>query len=172
MRRWLVVGLLVFTIGFQWGQANATQDADCQAVAQPNVMEFSFPIPEKDIFEWYQEKTADNDLEYAWQINLEGSETRSDYELGIYLYKYPGSAPRRGDFKKLLSGSQVSVWDKKGSLMADMKIAALIESDRLIIRVTDKATVGALMATNPRTAYFNVRSPYSELNFATSKTLD
>jgi hypothetical protein len=159
MKIWVLFSLLILAIGIAGKQAKAFQETDIQAIFRPNILEFSFRIPNNDTFEWYQEKTPDNDLEYAWQIRLEGTEQRSNCEFGVYLFKYPGSKPMKGTFKKLISRSQVSAWDQNGIQKPDMKIMALVENKRLIIRVTDKATIGALMANNPKTVYFTVRSP-------------
>jgi hypothetical protein len=168
MRNWVVLSLLILVIGILGEQANAIQETDIQEIIRPNILEFSFLISDKDTFEWYQDKTPDNDLEYAWQIRLEGTETRSNYEFGVYLFKYPSSKPTKGDFKKLISRSQVSVWDQNGNQNKDMKIMALVENNRLIIRVTDKGTIAALMANDPKTVYFTIRSPY---NFTTKRML-
>ncbi|MGA7827547.1 MAG: hypothetical protein WCA04_07810 [Geobacteraceae bacterium] len=159
MRNWLILSLLILAIGITSEQTNAFQEPDIQAIIRPNVLEFIFPIPNKDTFEWYQDNTPDNDLEYAWQIRLEGTEKRSDYEFGVYLFKYPGSKPAKGNFTKLISRAQVSIWDQNGNQNKEMKISALVENSRLIIRVTDKRTIGALMANHPKTVYFTVRAP-------------
>lgn len=168
MRNWLIFALLVLGIGVAYGQSNEIQETDVHIIFKPDLLEFSFPIPNRDVFEWYQDKTPDNDLEYAWEIRLGGTETRSNYEFGVYLYKYPGSKPTKGDFKKLISESQVSVWNRNGSLNTDLKIKAHIKYDRLIVRVTDKDTISALTVNKPKFVYFTVRTPY---NFTTQRQL-
>jgi len=172
MKICVVLVILALSIGIGWGQANATEDMGCKALVKSNAIEFSFPVPNKEIFEWCQDKTTDNYLEYVWQVALEGVEPKYNYQFGIYLFKFPGSKQRKGDLKKLISQAQVSVWElKTGSVRQDMKIQAVIKSDRLIIRVTDKATISALMANKPTIAHFNVYTPYKELNLVTSTTL-
>jgi hypothetical protein len=63
MRNWVVLSLLILVIGNLDKQANAIQETDIQEIIRPNILEFSFSVSNKDTFEWYQDKTPDNDLE-------------------------------------------------------------------------------------------------------------
>jgi len=66
-----------------------------------------FPLEARSEWIWYQPTTPDNALEYAWSAEVENGGSR--YEFGFFLFKYPGRAPRSGDFGALVRAGQISV---------------------------------------------------------------
>jgi hypothetical protein len=69
--------------------------------------------------------------------------------------------------------AQFSVWDiDTYSLREDLPIDVHIETDKIVIIVSDKATVKALFSSKPTIAHFKVDTPYSELNFETTAPIE
>jgi hypothetical protein len=167
-----ILFIFVLILGVEWRQAYASEDMGCKAIVKTGAMDFSFPIPPKDVFEWYQDKTKDNCMEYAWNVSLK---IKGDdyYKFGVYLFKYPGAKSIKGSLEKLISICQTSFWDPNGATIDHMKIqSVVIEKDRLLIHITDKATIRKLMANKPKEAYFQVVTPYEELNFRAINKLE
>lgn len=146
---------------------------ECRAVVQGQQARFIFPLPGMEEFTWYRSQTRENHLEYSWQVALEGSQPKYPFEFGIYLFKFPGRKEQTGSLEKLISRAQASVWDRATSnVREDLPIERLIERDKLIILVSNRATFEALFAHKPTVAHCMVYTPYKQLNFETSTRIE
>lgn len=141
----------------------------CKATIQNHVAKFTFPLPAKNEFKWNQQQTKDDSLEYTWQVSLEGSDLKYKYKFGVYLFKFPGAKEIKGSLNKLFKMAQFTVWEiNPNSFREDLPIDVHIETDKIVIIVSDKATMKALLSNKPTIAHFMVDTPYSEINFETT----
>jgi len=171
-----IIGLFMvlsfFVSGFAWGQETADYDKKCTAVVQGQRAQFSFSLPERQLWEWNLKETEDNKLEYTWEISLTGTDSKGKYNFGVYLFKYPHSQEVRGDIDRLISDAQTSVWDQSLSIRDDLTIKSTIQDKKLLLNVTDSKTFAELFSQKPTIAHCRVSTPYPEINYISETQIE
>jgi hypothetical protein len=132
------------------------------AVVTARSAEFFIPVTHDRQWRWYRTTTPDNDLEYCWQVGV--SSGGVEYELGFYLFKFPGSAEGVGDLAQLLKAGQASLWrrrdpDDGGSVVTGAGVSVVVRDGGVVVRVSDAATVRMVFADRPSTAKVLTRTP-------------
>ncbi len=169
--RLLFLAMIVFC-STALGEQPATE-MNCSAVIRGNTAQFTFPLPERQVWSWYRKETSDNDLEYAWEVILGGSKGTGKYSFGVYLFKYPGSQEARGSINQFLLRAQSSVWDNSSSrIRNDLIIRSSIEGRNLVIKVSDKKTFSELFAQRPSIANCRVVTPYEGASYRSGIPLE
>lgn len=131
------------------------------AVVTPANAEFSIPVSRGYRWRWARSTTADNASEYRWEIGLTSGQ--DEYHFGFSLFKYPGSKEASGDLAALLKAGQASVWRRTpsggGSVVEEAKVSVSPADGRVIVRVSDPATLRLLFADRPSKAKVLTRTP-------------
>ena len=126
--------------------------------------EFSFPVARQQAWRWARAETADNALEYRWEIGIRSG--GGEYQFGFSLFKYPGSKEETGSLGALLNAGQASLWklqaDGSGSLIKEAKVYATAGDGCVTIRVSDPASIHLLFGDRPSEAKALSRMPGSE----------
>ena len=163
-----IIGLLTLFVitltSLVWAQP-ADYERKCTAIVRGQTSEFSFPLPKRQTWNWNMKETNDNSQEYTWEISLSGTDSKSMYNFGVYLFKYPNSQEVTGSVDKLISAGQTSVWDQSSSLREDLTVQSIVKDQKLILKVSDKKTFSELFSQKPTIAHCLVRTPYEDLNF-------
>jgi hypothetical protein len=164
-----IIGLFIFlslvASGFAGGQETADYEKKCISSVQGQTAQFSFSLPKRQIWTWNMKETEDNNLEYTWEISLTGVDSKSTYNFGVYLFKYPHSQEVNGSIDKLISAGQTSVWDQSLSIRGDMIIRSTVQNHTLILSISDKKTFSELFSQKPTIAHCRVRTPYPDINY-------
>lgn len=140
----------------------------CYAVLKADKAAFIFPIIEDEQWVWFRRETADNALEYSWEVILPGQ--KQSLNLGAFLFKYPGEKQRTGTLPQLITAAQWTVFDNQttpdggttSKLLEEMKIIVKVIDDAVVVGITDKATLSKAFAERPEKAQFVIRTPFDE----------
>ncbi len=161
----LFIFIPLFVSSFARGQKTAYH-RQCTAIVQGQTAEFIFPLPIKQTWTWNMKETKDNSQEYTWEIALTGPDSKSTYNFGIYLFKYPKSQEVTGGIQKLISAAQTSVLDKQLKFREDLIVQSTVQGQKLILKVSDKKTFSELFSQKPTIAHCRVITPYKDINYA------
>jgi hypothetical protein len=127
------------------------------------VAEFSIPVVHEGPWRWARANTPDNNLEFRWELSVKGRD--AEYQFGFSLFKYPGSKEGAGDLADLLKAGQASLWkiasDGGGSLVPGAIVSATAGDGRVVVRVSDPASVRLLFGDRPAVANLLTRTPDS-----------
>ena len=131
------------------------------AAVQAQVAEFSIPVANTRKWRWARRETADNTLEYRWEVGVtSGAES---YRFGFSLFKFPGKKEGAGSLRHLLKAGQASVWRMErtggGLVVREARVSVSAVPARVIVRVTDTATMRLLFRHRPPTAIVVTRTP-------------
>jgi len=129
-----------------------------------NSAEYSFPLPHQDSWRWNRNETPENALEYRWELSVRGKD--GEYQFGFSLYRFPKSKEETGSIEALLHTGQVSIWklepDGGSSVVTDAKVSAKAGNGRVVIMVSDPASVRLLFGNRPTMAKALTRMPDRE----------
>ncbi len=125
------------------------------------VAEFSIPVAHEGPWRWARAKTRDNVLEFTWDVSVKGSD--GEYQFGFSLFKFPGTAEGAGNLDELLRAGQASLWkmgpDGGGALVEGAMVSATVDAGRVVIRLSDPASVRLLFGDRPAVAKVLTRTP-------------
>jgi hypothetical protein len=132
-------------------------------VVTGQVAEFSIPVADEGPWRWARTKTDDNVLEFAWEVSVKSSD--GEYHFGFSLFKFPGTAEGAGNLDELLRAGQASLWkigpDGGGSLVEGAMVSSTADAGRMVIRLSDPASVRLLFGDRPAVAKVLTKSPDS-----------
>ena len=132
-------------------------------VVTGQVAEFSIPVTHEGPWRWARAKTLDNVLEFMWDLSVKSSD--GEYQFGFSLFKFPGTAEGAGNLDELLRAGQASLWkigpDGGGSLVGGTMVSATADAGRVVIRLSDPASVRLLFGDRPAVAQLLTRTPDS-----------
>jgi hypothetical protein len=135
-----------------------TQQPFFQASVSPDRAQFIVPMPHRDIWEWHRTDTKDMKREYRIDVSVHNN--NEDYLFGLYLFKWPGSTPMRGDLAALVKAGQHSLFvtrpGDRHDQIRDAGIAVKPELDSLIISVQGKQNIERLFSSRPQRVTFTV----------------
>jgi hypothetical protein len=127
------------------------------------VAEFSIPVAHEGPWRWARAKTRDDVLEFTWDLSVQSSD--GEYRFGFSLFKFPGTAEGAGNLDELLNAGQASLWkigpDGGGSLVEGAMVSVTADAGRVVIRLSDPASVRLLFGNRPAVAKVLTRTPDS-----------
>ncbi len=137
----------------------------CAAQVKNDIAVFYFLITDNGEWIWYRNSTADNALEYSWEVVI-GSHW-SSYNFGYYLFKYPGHQQKKGSVDELLQDAQISAMvsaskpgdGTEGNFRDDLRVRGGIVDQWLVVTFKDDYTFKTILKDKPQTAQFVVRHP-------------
>lgn len=134
------------------------QQPSFQASVSPGKARFVVPISHRDSWEWHQDDTKDNRQEYRIAVTVHNN--NENYSFGFYMFKRPGSNPKRGDLTALVKAGQQNLFisqpDGRYSLVKDAEITVRPEKDSLIISVEGKQNIDRLFSSRPEKVRFTI----------------
>ena len=132
-------------------------------VVTGQVAEFSIPVAHEGLWRWARAETGDNVLEFTWELGVKKSD--GEYQFGFSLFKFPGAVEGTGNLDELLRAGQASLWkigpDGGGSLVEGAMVSSTADAGRVVIRLSDPASVRLLFGDRPAVAKVLTRSPDS-----------
>ena len=127
------------------------------------VAEFSIPVAHEEQWRWARARTSDNVLEFSWELSIKSSD--GEYQFGFSLFKFPGVTEGAGNLDELLKAGQASLWkigpDGAGSLVEGAMVSATADAGRVVIKLSDPASVRLLFGDRPAVAKVLTRTPDS-----------
>jgi hypothetical protein len=136
-------------------------DEQFSAQVFPSEARFVIPITTRARWKWHADSVRDNAREY--QISVSVRNNTSTYYFGFYMWKYPGSGPRQGDFRALVSAGQSSLFENKDPhhnvIIKNAGVKVEPHSDKLVVKVTGKENVERLFSSRPSEVTFNIVIP-------------
>jgi hypothetical protein len=125
--------------------------------------EFSIPVAHEGPWRWDRSETPDNALEFRWEVSVKSKD--EEYQFGFSLFKFPGSKEGAGNLDELLKAGQASLWkigsDGGGSLVQGASVSATAVGGRVVVRVSDPASVRLLFSHRPPMAKVLTKTPDS-----------
>ncbi|HEX8352038.1 MAG TPA: hypothetical protein VF611_03885 [Pyrinomonadaceae bacterium] len=112
---------------------------------------FALPVPRRPEWRWRRGETKENAREYMFGVRVlnEGRE----YTFGLFLWKFPGAKPGRGDFSALVGAGQKSLFERSASgrmtIVRDGGVKVRQDGDRLVITVSGRGNVARLFSGRP-----------------------
>ena len=132
-------------------------------VVTGQVAEFSIPVAHEGPWRWARAKTGDNVLEFTWELGVKKSD--GEYQFGFSLFKFPGTVEGAGNLDELLRAGQASLWkigqDGGGTLVEGAMVSATADAGRVVIRLSDPASLRLLFGDRPAVAQVLTRTPDS-----------
>ena len=139
----------------------------CGADVIQNKAVFYFPILYEDHWQWYREETANDQLEYSWEVAIPANDPV--YSLGVYLFKFAGLKPHSGTLEELLRYAQKTAAKVKNegaysTFTTDehLEVRAGVKEQGVIVGIVDDKTFQMIMAGRPEEAMFRIRHPDPE----------
>jgi len=112
---------------------------------------FSLPASPHREWQWFRPASPDS-REFAWSVGV----TRHGlhHEVGVWLMKPAGAAPRRGSLDELVRAGWAGVWKfsedgKTIHTLNDTNVRARVEGNRVIITLDDPELIRQLFAGHP-----------------------
>ena len=141
-----------------------TNKARFTALVTSTKAQLTIPVKARPEWEWRAKATPDNACEYMWAVAVRNDNT--DYEFGFYLYKWADSKPQRGDFIRLVSEGQKSVWRVTGAggeIVEGAQVDVLPCDDRIIITIEGQEDVGRIFSSRPAEVTLKIKVPKKKL---------
>jgi len=126
--------------------------------------------PHDGVWVWNQAATADNLLEYRWDIRV--TTESGEYSFGFYKFKPPGSSEARGSLEDLLKVGQVSAWkpdvgERGNSVMQGVRPSVSATNGTMLVQLADAGFVRLLFADRPATVSVRAKTPEADSVYQT-----
>ncbi len=113
--------------------------------------EFSIPVTHEGPWRWARNQTPENALEFSWEVSVKNKV--GEYQFGFSFYRFPGSKEGVGTLSALLKAGQASLWKRESngeaSLVESASVSATAVDGRVVVRVSDPASVRLLFGERP-----------------------
>ncbi len=136
-------------------------DENYSALVFPSEARFVIPIIARARWKWHTDSVRDNAREYQMSVSVRNN--TATYYFGFYMWKYPGSGPREGDLRALVSAGQLSLLENKDPhhnvIIKNAGVKVEPHSDKLVVKVTGRENVERLFSSRPSEVTFNIVIP-------------
>jgi hypothetical protein len=139
----------------------------CGAHVKGTSAAFLFPILNENKWKWYRPETADDGLEYSWEVLIPPENPQ--YSFGIYLFKFQGMTPKEGSLEELLKYTQKSVTQRSVGnghstyeAQEEFDVRFIVKNQGVVVGIVDENTFRAILGDRPTEALFHLRHPDPE----------
>jgi len=113
---------------------------------------FSLPASPHREWQWFRPASPEGTREFAWSVGV--THQGLHHEVGVWLMKPAGAAPRQGSLDELVRLGWAGVWKfsedaKTIHTLNDTNVRARVEGNRVIITLDDPKLIRQLFAGHP-----------------------
>ncbi len=147
----ILILLFLLIISCQTAKQDNEHTASC--TFSDTLVIVQIPIIPQNNYTWFKKQMPDNVLEFKCDISF------SQYRLGFYLYKFPGSKELKGSINQLFLSGQTSIWKKQGnssSVVEGHGLSAYYIAPYVVMKITDASTIKLLFKDHPSSCLFSV----------------